>query len=65
MKGWMAVDKNDIQKTYNYEQIRANKDNDLAWVENVITDLWRGHKITTHEAIFFVDSLDYQGTQND
>lgn len=53
----IAVNMNKEQKIYNYQRIRVNKDNDLAWIRNVINDLWHENKITVHEGICFVDSL--------
>jgi hypothetical protein len=51
------MNKNDTQKRYNYQRIRVNKDDDLAWVRNVINDLWREDKMATYEGIWLIDSL--------
>lgn len=47
-------------KQRNYKRIRVSKDDDLAWVKNIINDLWWENKITTHEGICFIDSLGFE-----
>lgn len=54
------MDKNDTRKRYDYNRIRVSKDDDLAWIRNVINDLFREDKITPNEGIFFIDSLGFE-----
>ena len=48
-------------KQRNYERIRVNKDNDLAWIGGILADLYYEHKITLNERIYLDASLSSKG----